>query len=700
MATPVDYRTELPSAGTLKALLARLVETYKVRDKFIAEMRDALEGKNAIKAPKSMQYKVVVSHTFHLAAIFNEKISRYRRLPELKILPFSSDADDRQKNEAQERALNLAIDGIDKNSDGHVWQAAIMDQNSLDAGVIRVERAPAAFWPEISVLDKTGKNKLMYLYEDADEYNRAKDQYLKQAGIPVRSVYVPLERVYPVFEGPRPVEVLEVEERSLRSVLANPQFDVSGLNAAPGADGGVDQQIVILHYSNYKYHAYYAIGKGQNASNGAMWPTVRRTNTLPLGTPILLHAYEHNLGRVPYVYMGGRGSGWRNGANRIDAVMRALLDLNQDADELHSQIRTFIRNVLWPTRVAYYSPEHRGADDGVPKAPTIMEGETISMWVDEKIENLVANIPEFQLAQWTYDTIKERMSELAGSAALFGQNQSGVYAGYHYQAQVTQSQHLDAMVESSMANAAVDYADLIFRHVRELGEKVYVHAVDKDAAGPVTGKYLFIDNTSLEPWPLLSAKVKDRGPMDPLAAGQAAVALTTVRPGHNTPLASDRYVREMILDIEDPDQMELDIWEESTKRKLLQGEFMAGIVAQRVGMMLAQDDSGQMTPDMVAGASPAVRGAVNDLNTNGEAAQMGGVSPQNLGAMVDGSNPQDVPQGPPQGGPPQGVPGVADTGAAGMRNGMGGGVAAGQPQPMQAAGRIQQILQEHGLVNA
>lgn len=690
----LDYAQSLPDPNTLRAMLEQQLELYRSRDDLILRFRDALEGRNPIKVPQSTQYKAVATHGYHLQSAFNEKAARYRRVPEYSWLPIGREKSKRIEADRFERALNGIMETMELQSDTPVWKSVTEDVITLDAGVERIERAPAAFWPEISVYDKEGRNalmrqraetdeldefgdrKLIHLFEDGDLYEKHKDEYLKQAGVPIRSVWVPLERFYPVFEGGTLVECFEVEERSLRSVLANPLFDTSALASySLGQDGGLSQKVVILHYCNQRKHAYYALGPSDRLYRA--WPTLTKTSSLPMGQPILLHEYEHGIGRPIYNYVGGRGGSWRGGSSRQEGVMKAILELNQDADEVRSQIATYIRNVLWPTRVMKYSREARGADESLPKAPAIPEGGTIAMWSDESLENVTQSLPDFRLAEWHYNTIKNQIGELAGAPSLFGLREPGVNTGYHQQLQISQAEHLDAQLEASLTRGAINRALLVLEHIKCMGEKVYSHYHSKDSKGRMTAEYLFIDPARLDPMPQLSAKVRDPKPADVLSAMQAVTQATTMRPGHNDPLMDDETALELFLGLEDTSEVERRKLEQKFRRELMATPNLMQEMVRRLGLELASRGGGVISQQDAMDASPAFQQAAQQMNVSGEAAAMGGVSPMNLDRQIQGQEAQ-----------------LPEDGAAGLLTGVGGGVAPGQPQPAQTFGRGRALIQQ------
>lgn len=673
-----QYALDLPDPSTLRALFTRAIDMYRTRDEYITKFREALDGRNPVAVPQSMQYKAVAKHTYHLRAVVNEKTSRYRRIPEMKVVPLSvSKTAEREANKL-EKAINVALDTIDLQSGGNVWWNVINDVHALDAGVERWERAPAAFWPEL-VVGEDGEDNFSRIYQDKDQYEKKKEDYIKNAGLPIRRVYVPLERFYPIVEGATIVEAFELEERSLRSVLAHPKWDTAALRGYnTGTDGGMSQKVVILHYSNQRFHAYYALGPSQ--TNYYEWPRLMSTQSMALGQPMLLDSYEHGLGETVYNYVVGRGGGWINGASYMDGVMKAILELNQDADELHSQVSTYIRNVMWPTRVAYYDPDARQMSDGTPpKPPVIPEGGTIGMFKGEKIENIVQALPEFALAEWVYGTTKDRISELAGSPVLFGDRAPGVTTGYHQQLQISQAEHLDAMLEANLARGAVGGVVKFLKHLSALDEKVWVVARMKKGMGKgsrIYGEYTSIDPRKLDPIPQLAAKVRDPRPTDVLTGVQAVMQMTQIRPGHNTAFLPDDYAAETFLGIEDYDELELKRFEQDMRNQLLNNnQLITQTLGIRLGLALAQREGANITEDTVSGASPAFQQATQEMNQSGESAEMGGVSPNNAAAMITGS-----------------AAPAPDSGMGGALQGVGGGMAPGNPQASQTAGRARGLM--------
>lgn len=669
-------------------MVATLLDRYGKRDRLIAQMRQHLEGKNPIKVPKSVQFRAVSEHTYRLNAIFNEKTARYKADPEGKVIPIGRNGKVSKANrddcEELEKGINAAIEQVSIQGAERDWLRVVWDLHVADAAVEKWLRAPNAFWPKLFPYkidpddpDSEETNDLLQVYSDDKLYEKAKEDYKRNCGLPITRMHVPIERFYPVFEGSMLVEGFEFSERSLRSIRNNKLFDTSMLSGyGPGADGGLSQQVVIMEYSNPVWHAYYALGP--SSQGNPEWPTITQTRSLSLGQPVLLHAYKHGLGEPVYNYLAGRGGGWISSTSWADTVMVPLLDLNQQLDNTNSQLATLIRNTSWPTRAVFYDKESRAADDGPPKAPNIQEGEMIALFNTEKIENIMQSLPDYRLAEWQFGQIVDRMNELAGSPVVFGDRQAGVSTGYHQQLQMTAAEHLDSQIEAALARGVVQGIQKIFLHVKAMGEKCYVFAPEKQSKlSSKTGQYICIDPAKLDPIPQLGAKVRDPRPTDYLSMTQTAIQLTTIRPGHNTPLVPDNWAREELLGIHNPEDMERDLMLQTFREAVsnpMSNPLIVSDIMQRLGLELAQRQSAQLTPEEVAGSSPAFQQAAGAMNgQGGEASMMGGISPANAGAQVDAKR---VPQ----------------TGAGGMLKGVGGGLAPGAAQPAQTFGRARQVM--------
>lgn len=671
-------------------MLAHQMDIYDRRDRLIGKFRQALDGKNPIKAPRSMTYKVTTWHTRRLNAILNEKTSRYRPTPEIKVIPVGRDGKVskpvRNKAERLEKAVNGLYYQLERQGSDSVWQNIVWDLHVADAACEKWLRSPSTWWPKLVPYHDEDEDPEEVPARDVLErvhganYEKEREKYKQERGLCITRMWVPIERYYPIFSNGRHTEGFELRTDSLRSLMNNPLFDTSVLKTfgKGGNDGGLGQEVVIMEYSNDTYHAYYALGPSNNSRQS--WPTITSSRSLSMGEPLLLHKYKHGLGRPVYNYIVGRGGGWVSGDSRQEGVMEALLDLNQQADELKSQLATYIRNVMWPTRVAYYDHEARGADDAPPAPPKIEEGGIISMFVGEKIENLTANIPDFRLAETVYNQVESSMNALAGSPVLYGERQPGVNTGYHQQIQQNQAKHLDSQIENALSRGAIQGIELALLHIKAMDEKVYPFTPEKGPGGKMGGEYICIDPKDLDPLPQLAAKVIDPQPQDLMVAAQTALQLTQIRPGHNTPLLDDGRAIQDILGFQDPEDIIRSVTEQTFRERLAGNEVIIMDMSQRLGLELAKRQSATLSPEEVADASPAFQQAAAEMNQSGEAAASGGVAPANLGAQIDGRR-------------------MAENrtrdgaGAGGALRGVGGGLPTGAPQPMQVAGRTNQLMQ-------
>lgn len=572
-----NYHTELPSDDDIQESLQYAYEFWQPRNKFIEDVRMMLEGKNKIEAPADTSYKIKVLHTYSLASIINEKSARFTQLPVIQVIPRGEEDTDRADSSQLELALNTAMQEMERQSDGDVWSRAVLDAISIDQGVERIERAPAAFWPEV-VKMVDGKATLPY----EDELDMAAIKvYKKQYGIPVRSVYVPLENIYPVYEGATPVENYEVEVRSLRDVMRNPLFAGARdkLGQYTGAREGLRSKVTIIHYTNSIWHAYYALTPSVVGGDNVFdFPLLTTNNITSVGKPVFLHAYQHNLGEIPYNFIPGRFGGWKTSSNRIEGVAKGLLELNAAADDVTSQVFTNIRAKYWPTLLQKVDADQRGYSIGgsEPKQLAIKEGQNLVIFSNESIEPLFQPVDD-PMVGWFMGQINEQMGRLSGSPVVFGQNSPGVETGYHQSLQITQAEHLDEKIEQHLSIAAVRRAELILKHIKAMGlGEVYVHTTELINAQK-TGKYYSINPDDLTPMPMMDAMVRPPRPVDYMASIRAAIEASSSREGKG-PLLSDDTIRQDLLNVQAPDIEERKILVEGEKSKLV----ASGVIGQKI----------------------------------------------------------------------------------------------------------------------
>jgi len=588
-----------------------------------------LEGLNPIQAPVATQYKIQTMHMYFLSSLANEKSARFLHQPSIQVIPADSSIESRKKSSKLEKALEAAFYEMERNGDGDVWSRIVFDAICFDQGVERIERAPAAFWPEATLLQPDGTP--IHIFEDKEEL----DNYKKLKGLPLRTNYVAPDAFYPIYEGPNIVEAYEVEYRSLRSVQRNALFRGSeGLSRYRDVDSSMLLRTVvpIVHYTNHQVHAYYMMSPVENYSAGMQLEPDKLTS----GEPSLLHSYEHKLGRVPYNVVAGRFGGWKTSDNRIEGINKGIMELNQKADEVGSQMLTYIRATHWPTSVFKVNPELRGygAGNSTPQAPVAQEGQNITMFTGEELSPLFDATDDPQV-MWMMDQLKEQIGALGGSPTLFGQRQPGVETGYHANLQITQSEHLDEKIEQHLSQGAIQRATIMLQHVRAMKQSVWCHIVYDERDGQKRGEYVELDPEDLVPLPRLDASVRRPRPVDFAASIRSAREASDDRGGKG-PLLSDDTIRSDILGRSAPDEEEYKIMVGEEKVKLRQSGLMSTLIAQRLNLKAAQA-SAPSTVDPAA-VDPAIQQAMALVQQPAQAA--GGGVPMQTGMPTGQSQPE------------------------------------------------------------
>jgi len=658
----LNYLDDLPEPPMFREQLAAVVDQWSHRNRIIDRVRDVATGRNPVRSPSGTQYKIQVMHSRHLLAALNEKTARFLDVPRIAVVSRGPEQKYVEQAASREKWINQAFVALDQNSGMPVWGALVRDAILFDLGVERIERSPS-YWPDLVISQDDKKNRIMRRVETVEEYEKEKDRYLREAGLPMRSVHVPANQYFPVYEATRPVQEFQVEYRNLRSVLRNKLFDTTRLEGAHlGKGGGISTPIAIVHYVNEQYHAYYALVPPRDWS-GNSWPKVN-PDPRQLGEPVLLYKYKHQMPQSIYNAIGGRFGGWKGNDWYEGALMEALCDLSDDLDTVLSQAATYNRGVGWPTPVTYLDPQIRGADDGVPKALMIQEGQAIALWNTERLDTLFK--PEANpMFESLYDKIGGRIQELVGSSALYGIRQPGVETGYHHQLQISQSEHLDEKIEQNLANGAVNRARIIFNHAKALGEKIYVIPIEKDDRGRYFGKEIVLDPKTIDPMPQMAAKVRGTSPLNVTANLRALAEATAIRPGHNEPLYDDATAMEKFMGEEAPDEIIARRRIQKEQNRLLDSGFLSNIIAQRLAMLMVQDGTPSPSADDAAMADPALQEMLAQMNDDGTTENMGGVNPKLLSNLEEGRE---------------------MSGMGRFSQGQGGGATPGMPQPEQIAG--------------
>lgn len=638
----LNYSTTLPTNSELTERFKEAVKYWKGRNNLIKLVRDMIEGKNRIPVPKKALFAPRVVRSYLLASSINEKRARFMNVPEVAVIPDGIGVVHQQEATEKERAFNGAMMIMDKNGQTSSWDRAVMDSIALDEGVELIERAPAAFWPELVVDESTGKCKLEFLYQDADAFAKAREEYKKISGLPLRSVYVPLESFFPIYEGNNIVECFHVEYRSLRSVLANKMFSPEAkaeLAASYGnaRDGGLSQQVMIIRYCNKWWYAYYAAMPSEKDVQ------IRNisdfTNLEYVSSVRLLMSYEHAVGRVLYNTVPGRFGGWKAGKNGIEPIMNALCELNQVADTILSQIATTVGARSWPNLKYILNPEYRASNTATtPKPPAIEEGVPITMYVGEDIKPIFSAEPD-PMAQWLYTEVVRQFHMIAGSQVLHGGREPGVDSGYQHNLQITQSEHLDEKIEMNLSEAVINRCEIIAGHIKAMGETVWVATSELNRKDRTKSTiYISLKPQDLYPMPRMDARVRKPKPIDFLTALRAARDASANRYGPGTQLLSDETIYEQILNIAEPDTEMRRIWMQNVRQRLFASDYVINRITERLNMKFFQD-----APPLNAASSgidPALLAAMQQ--GLGETVGAGGISPDVAKAVLG----KDIEQNP------------------------------------------------------
>jgi hypothetical protein len=715
-----SYLTALPTPEAIRDRYTSAIKRWKGRNKFIANIREHLVGANTIMVPTDTDFVARPVHTFLLQSILNEKAARFTLQPRIQVIPSTGSPGAREASTELENGINATMYWGERMGDGDVWSKVVEDAIMFDIGVERIECAPAAHWPELTrpimiefddgnvesreelyarwLRENKGDGGEFPLESEDGQYKKYRDAYKKEQGPPIRSLYVNPENFFPIWEGSVLAECFEREDRAVRDVLRQKRYSatakaqIEGYTSKLSETEKVEKRVTIIHYSNHMVHAYYALLPVKPASDvdaNQTWPsaTFNENDALsPMGVPVLLHWYPHNLGRCIYNVVAGRYGGWKSESNTIERVMNALTHLSQVSDEIASQVATSIATLGWPTTIAKLDDNLRDPDStGAPRSPRVGPGKQIALWKSEDLDVLKTHDPA-PGAQWFYSTLVSQMEKLSGSSAVYGQQDPGVRTGYHAFLQISQSEHLDEKLDAHLAAGAISRGLIYLQHIRAMQEKVWVFHRWDDSRGHKTGKYIAIDPKALTPLPELDAAVRRPKAIDWDASMRTAQLASQDTQGPGTPTMSMDTIRETILGMDAPDVEEQKIQVQNEKRKLMETGVMSKLIGQRIGLIMAERANPNMSAVAAAAADPALLASIQ--NTGAEA--MGGISPETALGLVEGGVAAGVDpfadEGAASGAVPGGSPPPAGNPAQGM-SGVGGGPAPYRPQPEQAAGR-------------
>jgi len=312
------------------------------------------------------------------------------------------------------------------------------------------------------------------------------------------------------------------------------------------------------------------------------------------------------------------------------------------------------------------------------------------MWKDERLEPAFPPM-NLEAATAVMQMHRERIGELVGSSAVFGQSQPGVTTGYHDALQIDQNEHLDSRIEQNICTGAEDATRLMYAHVAAMNEKLQLFDVRLDKKGNSYGDYVPLDPKWLTPFPQVNAKVKSDRPTNYMQNMQVFLQATADRAGPGTPAVPDDWGREKLLGITNPDEMQQMVDAQTARRTAMSSGVVGDLILQRLKMKQIAAGTPNVSAATATQADPSLQQAIQGMNgPGGEAQQTGGVAPNTLTAEMQGRAAAGVPPqlSQPQSQPP--APGVPH----GIQ-GVGGGNAPGNAQMPEVMANTQRLMQGH-----
>ena len=648
-----DYAVELPDEEEILQRLNDCVDYWSMyRDPYIVNYRAILAGENEVKLPEARGYVPVTRHGFQLRAIHNANQSRFGLLPKWAALPSGQGEQAEKDSEKVERWIRSFFYENERKGNSF-WSAAVEDLDQLDEAWFRVDRAPAADWPDLVPFledeeseDATPRSKLFRLFEsDEEAYEKAKDSYKVRAGCPIRVVHVPLQNVYPApSNAGLPPELFELSEVMLREVLGSTLYDAEALDdlrrSVDRDHIGLNEVVSIVRYSNQSWFAYYLM-QATNKDGRMFFPAATDfglTDATPAGAT-LLYADEHGLGRIPYSRMAGASGGWRTREHRqFTGVGNALCNIQQYIDEVDSQIATRIRRNGFSTYVLHLDKQARPPVKGKVSNPQIEEGGTIEMYLDEKVE-VLPELPEDQNAFRYRNELLNAMGSLGGSPAQFGQHVPGVDNGYQNAQAIAQTESLAEMKKAGLQTGAIDLGVLVLEQARVLNERLPVTYIGEDqTTRKQYAETLWLEPKSmLDPMPTLDAKVTKPAPQDWPVMARVYLDLTSSQGGKPSAVTR-RWGMENLLGIDQPAEMERALLLQDFQDRAVQSEVPMQMIMNELNLMVAQSMNQQATPVQAGQADPALLATLQGMNQGGMPTQpgSGGVAPGTLNAIQGG----------------------------------------------------------------
>lgn len=663
---PPKYAVDYPDNEDVPWLLDDLVTFYEFRDNLARRARDMEAGRNEITLPKAKGWVPVARRTFKLKSILNMKLSRFGHLPEAAIIARSDHQKHLDDAQAIENWLREAMAEINRKANGF-WLPAVLDALILDEGWVRVDRAPAAFWPDLVPVGEDedpetisqSRRDFMRLFESSEkDYEKAKEEYKQRAGVPIRCEYVPAEQMYVYREGGQEIYNFELDYRPLRSVLENPLFDTSDIQYSMDYSKQkpkMTEMVPIAKYSNQAVTAYYVLSSRR--ADDMWFPGVEELQIDGVAyTTHPIWKFEHGLGNIPYARIPGRFGGWRAEHNGIESVTEALCEMNQYLDELLSQAFTNVRARFWPTKIVKLDPEKRGETKGRPQPINTREGGDITLWNTEEV-GLLFEAQDDPIFQFVWSAVEDEMSSMGGAPALFGLPQAGVETGYHESLRISQAESLDAMISDGLAQGWTNVCTRVLQQVKAIGEPVYAQHVGKSAAnqGRRVVKSIKLDPDQLDPMPKIDSQITKPRPLDLIAMIRAAIDLTSPY-GDKPPLASQRYAREVLLQIDDPAYEESRIRIEAMVAQGLGSGVIQQDILEKLKLAMVQDMAPGTDANTVAQSDPALLDSIREVNQNEAADPLsGGVDPRIVNDVDKEFASRRTPGPPPGGAQPEQV---------------------------------------------
>lgn len=676
-----------PECSYIEEALPDLFELWSKRNEMIFKTRQAVNGENKIEVPENPEYTVKTMHRMSLRAAYNERKSRFLSRPRYRVLPPGPSSVAQSASSELEVATNEAMYWIHRDKDQ--FMRAVSDVLVVEGGVMRWESNAEAAWPMLIYNEEDGEDEITRKAKsDGDDPAEARERYKKTLGNDSLTklfshTYVPLEAYYP-FPGPASTEeCIEVEFRQVSAVLSNPLFSEEAKEVLkPKGDKNYvsfRDYACIVRYCDKDVYAYYLL---PTVFRPAGNQTLLRQLTDPVkkaqfatGIKLLYH-YEHHAGMPLYTQYAGAEGGWDDSENEyLIGKLNSTLELSQKLDEIASQELTVVRNSAWPSWIKKYN-ESRPAqplNDNDPRKLQFNPTGDVELFVGEEM------VPKMQPQNNPYlgplkRDIVESLAKLTGAPGLFGLHQEGVDGGFQETTLLQQADSLHARTEANIVIGCVNDLLVFYSLVRAKGEKVWVRVPERSQEGRKYFKSVCIDPKKLDPMPVVDATVKAKPAQNVRESLQNYAQATTDVAGPGTAAMDRVTAREQILDIEQPDIMEMRVQVQA----LLDGiapPVMAEEIKKKYNLKTVEEQKA-----LAEAANVDAMGLLGeDPLLAGQMAAFANGAPPPMGQAMTPPAPTSMPN-------------------ASLTQGLGGGLAEGLGQPEQTQGRIEGILEAGALV--